>query len=148
MNRMKYVWMMSLVALVMFSACTEEVIIDSSLPQGTFSVARSGSFVEQNSTGSTGMAQLGTDEDGVQFVKFGTSFSTNFATGTVTVYLSKSQTYMADPANGNPSLRLVGITQKGGEQYFKVDPAVGSEFTHVILWCASAGVPFGYAPLN
>jgi hypothetical protein len=131
-----------------FAACTEEVVIDPTQPQGSFSVSRSGSFVAQNGTNSAGMAELGSDEDNTQFVRFSSSFTTNFATGTVTVYLSKGQTFMADPANGNPSLRLLGVTRAGGEQYFKVEPAANAEFTHVILWCASANVPFGYAPLN
>jgi hypothetical protein len=56
--------------------------------------------------------------------------------------------YIADPASGNPDLRLVGICQMNGENFFKLDPTVGSEFTHVILWCGSANVPFGYAELN
>ena len=134
--------------LVFASACTEEVIIDPTLPTGDFSADRSGTFVEQNGTGSAGTAEIGTDDDGEQFVRFGSNFTTNFATGTVTVYLSTSETFTADPGNGNPALRLLGVTRAGGEQFFKVDPAAGNNFTHVILWCASANIPFGYAALN
>lgn len=134
--------------VLLLSACTEEVIIDPTQPQGTFSVARSGNFVAQNGTGSTGVAELGTDEDGTQFLRFGDSFTTNFATGTVTVYLSTSETFTPDPANGNPALRLLGVTRAAGEQYFEVAPAAGANFTHVILWCASANVPFGFAALQ
>lgn len=140
----------SLIALASFSACEKEVevIVDPTKPQGAFSVAKSGSFVEQNGTGSKGMAQLGTDEDGVQFLKFGTDFSTTFATGTVTVYLSTSMTFTPDPGNGNPLLRLVGPVSKAGENYFRLDPQADAKFTHVILWCGSANVPFGYASIQ
>lgn len=140
----------SLVALASFTACEKEVevIVDPTKPQGAFSVAKGGSFVEQNATGSKGMAQLGTDADGVQFLKFGTDFSTTFATGTVTVYLSTTMTFTPDPGNGNPQLRLVGPVSKAGENYFRLDPKADAKFTHVILWCGSANVPFGYAKLQ
>ncbi|TAE55104.1 MAG: hypothetical protein EAZ89_06005 [Bacteroidetes bacterium] len=148
MNRILSILTLGLLSLLFLSACKEEVIIDPTQPSGAFTASRTGTFIAQNATGSAGMASLGTDEDGAQFLKLGSDFTTNFATGTVTVYLSKGQTYTADPANGNPSLRLLGVTRKAGEQYFKLETAVGADFTHVILWCASANVPFGYAPLN
>ncbi len=138
-------------ALSFFTTACEkekEVIVDPTKPQGTFSVAKSGNFTEQNATGSKGGAQLGKDEDGIQFLKFDSNFATNFATGTVTVYLSTSMTFTPDPANGNPSLRLVGPVTKAGENYFRLDPAADAKFTHVILWCASANVPFGFARLQ
>ncbi|MEL6537200.1 MAG: DM13 domain-containing protein [Bacteroidota bacterium] len=133
------------------SACTEEVtpeVIDSSQPQGVFTATATGDFVEQNGAGSTGSASLGTDEDGATFLQFNSAFNTNLATGTVTVYLSTSAEFTADPGNGNPDLYLVGAVRSAGENNFKLDPVPGSEFTHVILWCGSANVPFGYAELQ
>ncbi len=140
----------SLASIALFTACTKdkEVIIDSSQPQGTFTAAKNGTFVEQNATGSKGAAQLGTDSEGTQFLKFGSDFTTKFTTGTVTVYLSTSMTFTPDPGNGNPFLRLVGSVSKAGENYFKLSPVADAKFTHVILWCGSAGVPFGYAKLQ
>ncbi|MCB0544464.1 MAG: DM13 domain-containing protein [Saprospiraceae bacterium] len=137
-------------AALAFTACEKEkeVIIDPTQPQGAFTAAESGSFVEQNATGTKGTAQLGTDEDGKQFLRFSSDFTTNLATGTVTVYLSTSDTYTADPANGNPDLRLIGPVSKAGENYFLLDPAAASKFNYVILWCASANIPFGYAALQ
>lgn len=131
------------------SSCNEETItVDTSLPQGTFSVDRSGTFVDQNAAGSTGTASLGTDEEGTQFLKLSSDFMTAVGTGTVTVYFSTSMDYVASPETGNPDLRLIGFVQENGEHYFKVDPVLESGFTHVILWCGSASVPFGYAALN
>jgi len=140
----------SISSLAMLSSCEKEVevIVDSSKPQGTFSATKNGTFVDQNSKGSKGVASLGTDEQGTQFLKFGSDFSTTFATGTVTVYLSTSQTFVPDAGNGNPNLRLVGVVSVGGENYFKLSPSAAAKFTHVILWCGSASVPFGYAPLQ
>ena len=79
---------------------------------------------------------------------FGSNFTTNLATGTVVVYLSTSDTYTADPGSGNPDLLLTGYVSENGEHYFRLDPSADAKFTHVILYCASAGVQFGNAPLN
>jgi len=135
-----------------FFACEEDsqdvVMIDTSMPTGELSVMRSGSFVEQNGTGTTGMAALGTDDNGEQFLRFDPGFQTNLGTGTVTIFLSTSDMFVADPANGNPDLRLVGNVAMNGESFYQIAPNVESRFTHVILWCASASIPFGYAPLQ
>jgi hypothetical protein len=141
----------SILFLFAFTACNDddtEVIVDSSLPQGTFTSAKSGTFAAQNDTPTAGMAQLGTDSEGVNFLRFTPTFTTALATGTVTVYFSKSATLMFNPGNGNPNIRIVGTVTQNGERFFKLNTAVPADFTHVILWCASAGIPFGNAPLN
>ena len=142
--------LLSLTSIALFSACEKEVevIVDPTKPQGAFTVSKSGTFTEQNATGSKGAAQLGTDAEGVQFLKFGSDFNTKFTTGTVTVYLSTSMTFTADPANGNPALRQVGPVSVAGENFFRLDPAAGANLTHVILWCGSANIPFGFAHLQ
>lgn len=132
-------------------SCSDDaqtITIDTSKPDGTFSASESGMFVEQNSTGSAGTVELGLDSKGTQFLRFGSDFTTNLGTGTVTVYLSTSMDYVADPGSGNPDLRLVGIVATNGETFYKLDPAAASKFTHVILWCGSANIPFGYAELQ
>ncbi|MEL7339673.1 MAG: DM13 domain-containing protein [Bacteroidota bacterium] len=137
------------VVLMTLVACQpEEVIIDQSLPQGTFAAAKTGTITEQNGTGSTGVVELGTDSESTQFLRFGDDFVTNLATGTVTVYLSTSDEFVADPMNGNPDLFLVGAVKSNGENFFKIAPQADSKFTHVILWCGSANIPFGFAALQ
>ena len=142
--------LITLSSTVFFTACEKEVevLVDSSQPQGAFTASKSGTIVEQNATGSKGAVQIGTDTKSVQFLNLGTVFVTNLATGTVSVYLSTSETFKADPAKGNPDLRLIGTIARNGEHYFKTDPTVQSKFTHLILWCGSANVPFGNAKLQ
>jgi hypothetical protein len=132
------------------TSCSKEEIIevDLSQPQGAFTSSKSGSIVGQSDTGSKGAVNLGKDSKNTSFLKFGSDFTTVLATGTVSVYLSTSQNYVADPGAGNPNLKLVGIVQKNGEQYFKMTSEPEAKFNHVILWCGSAGVPFGYAKLQ
>lgn len=133
-------------------ACTEDpepVVIDPTKPQGNFNVLRMGNFTDQNGAGSTGSASLGTDEEGSEFLQFGNSFNTALATGTVTVFLSTSDTFMADPGNGNPDLLDLGVVRNAGTNYFLIPSGTSTDkFSHVILWCGSVGIPFGNAPLN
>ncbi|MCB0649360.1 MAG: DM13 domain-containing protein [Saprospiraceae bacterium] len=148
MKKNALMFLMTGLMMVMISCTKEEVTVDSSKPTGDFSVTKSGSIVEQNSTGSKGSVQLGKDGSNNYFVKLGQDFTTVLATGTVTVYLSTSNTFKADPGNGNPDLKLIGIVQKNGEQYLKLSSAPESKFTHLILWCGSASIPFGYAAMQ
>lgn len=136
-------------SLILSSCTTEEpTIIDSALPSGLFSADRAGSLVAENGTPTTGGVELGTDEENTSFIRFGSDFTTELATGTVAVYLSTSEVFTADPGNGNPDLRLIGAINSNGEQFFKLTEAVSSEFTHVILWCNTASIPFGNAELK
>lgn len=131
------------------SSCTPDPItIDSSLPNGTFTAQKSGTLIAESSTPTTGTVELGTDEDNVNFLRFADNFVTELATGTVSVYFSTSDTFTADPGSGNPDLQQVGAISSNGEQFVKLSGAVDSKFTHVILWCNTAGVPFGNAPLQ
>lgn len=136
-------------AMVISSCSKEEIVtVDSSLPNGTFTVSKTGNISSQNDTGSKGKVELGKDASGTNFVKLGSDFTTVLATGTVSVYLSTSAAFKADPGNGNPDLKLIGFISKNGEQYFKLSSTPESKFTHFILWCGSANIPFGYAQIQ
>jgi len=142
--------MIAALLLLFVSACDEEgetITIDSSQPQGEFTVQESGTFVMDNAP-TSGSVELGTDETGKQFLHLGSDFQTNVATGTVAIYLSTSDTFTPDPGNGNPELQLVGSINENGEAYLAVSPMAASKFTHVIAWCTSASVQFGNAALQ
>lgn len=146
--------LMILVTLV-FASCEDDsddpqvTTVDTSLPTGELTVQRQGTFVASDFAPSTvGSAQVGTDQDNDTFLRFSEDFMTAIATGTVTVYFSTSEEFITDPANGNPDLELVGVVQQNGERFFKLGGAPSAQFTHVILWCASANVPFGNAQLQ
>lgn len=135
-----------------FAACSDDqdpVIVDPTVPSGSLSIQRSGNFVDQNAAGSAGMASLGTDSQGTTFLAFDSAFRTALATGTVTVFLSTSATFTADPGNGNPNLLLVGPVRNAGENFFRIPTGTDlGKYTHVILWCGSVGIPFGNARLQ
>ncbi|ADV49636.1 DM13 domain-containing protein [Cellulophaga sp. E16_2] len=126
----------------------ETVTIDSSLPNGTLVASRVGSFVAESGTPTAGTAELGTDDDSTSFIHFESDFTTELGTGTVGIFLSTSAVYTPDPANGNPDLMLIGNAAANGEKFIKLSAAPDAKYTHIILWCATANIPFGNAELN
>jgi len=140
------------VAFLGIISCSDDkdpVFVDSTKPTGTFEIKRSGTFIDENKAGSTGMASLGVDSQGKEFLKFDENFKTALATGTVTVYLSTSSKFMADPENGNPNLLAIGPVRMAGENYFSIPAGTSTaKYTHVLLWCGSAGIPFGHAEIK
>lgn len=139
-------------AMVIFAACsddTDPITIDSALPSSVLTVQRSGTFIDQNGAGSTGTASIGSDNKGAVFLAFNNAFKTALGTGTVTVYLSTSDTFTPDPANGNPNLLLVGPVRSAGENFFRIPSGADlGKYSHVILWCGSVGIPFGNARMQ
>ncbi|MFK8056167.1 MAG: DM13 domain-containing protein [Saprospiraceae bacterium] len=138
-------------AVFTFSNCDDDdttlMTIDSSLPSN-FTADRTGSLTAENSTPTTGSVELGMDEDNRTFLRLGSDFTTEQATGTVTVYLSTSEVFTPSPMTGNPDLILVGALNTNGAQDFEISQTVPATFTHVILWCATANIPFGNALLQ
>ncbi|WP_291961199.1 hypothetical protein [Maribacter sp.] len=127
---------------------TETVEVDSSLPVGDLMVNLSGNLVAESGTPTQGLVELGVDADDTNFVRFADDFTTELGTGTVGIFLSTSEVFTADPANGNPDLMLIGNVADNGEMFIKLDAAPDAKYTHIILWCATANIPFGNVALN
>lgn len=119
---------------------TEE--IDTSMPNGSTSTLKSGSLVDQNTKGTMGTASIIKDEDDTYFVKFSSDFETTLATGTVSLFLTQSATFKTTV---DDTQEVIGFINSNGEQFFKLSAAPSDDFDHVILWCSTAAVPFGYA---
>ncbi|MDF4221560.1 hypothetical protein PXC01_08190 [Maribacter sp. M208] len=127
---------------------TETVEVDSSLPVGDLMVNLSGNLVAESGTPTQGLVEVGVDADDTNFVRFADDFTTELGTGTVGIFLSTSEVFTADPANGNPDLMLIGNVADNGEMFIKLDAAPDAKYTHIILWCATANIPFGNVALN
>ncbi len=111
-------------------------------PVGAFTAQRTGSLVAQSGTPTKGVAQLGVDTKGTSFLKLGSDFTSDYHTGAVTLYMSKGATYAAS------TVQLISGVNKNGEQYLKLSAAVSNDFTHLIVWCGSAKIPFGNGELK
>ncbi|MDC6363812.1 MULTISPECIES: DM13 domain-containing protein [Flavobacteriaceae] len=127
---------------------SEIITVDTALPVGDFEVDRQGDLVAESGTPTQGTVQLGTDSEGTDFLRFSNDFTTELGTGTVAIFFSTSSVYNADPANGNPDLKLIGNVESNGEMFVKLNEGPEAKFTHVILWCATANIPFGNAELQ
>lgn len=138
-------------AAILFTSCGKDettVTVDSSQPSGAFTATRSGTLTAQNSTPTKGAISIGRDAQNTNFLSLGSDFTTELGTGTATVYLSTSATFTASPGTGNPNLILVGTVQGNGARFYRLNAAPAATFTHVIIWCATANIPFGNGRLN
>lgn len=130
-------------------SCSKDPAPDSpantSTPTGLLTTSRSGFFQPQNGYNATGTAIVGTDEANQQWLQLASDFDASLSTGAVTLYLSKVQSLNLNESASNIRVALLS---KPGEHFYKIDPAIGEDFTFAILWCASAGVQFGNAPLQ
>ena len=138
----------ALLFVIGLSSCKEEAVTPTTTPTtsdqpvGAFTSQRSGSLVAQSGTPTKGTVQMGTDTKGTPFFKLGTDFKSDYHTGTVTLYASKGAVYAAS------TVQLISAVGKDGEQYFKLSAALSSDYTHLIVWCGSAKIPFGNAELK
>ena len=114
-------------------------------PVGMVEVLRTGTFSSQSGSNTKGMIDLITDDGGSFFIKLGKDFNSSFHTGTVTIYLSTSSSLKLSEAS---SYQLVAVVNEGGEHYFKLPNFPDAKFSHGILWCGAAAIPFGFAALN
>ncbi len=135
--------------LLAFSACKKDETtvppIDNNPPTANFTVKKTGTFVKANGYSTSGTAQLGTDEKGENIVRLKDDFKTTFATGSVTIYLSKNQNLkLADAA----SFINLAVINTNGLHDFKLSAAPTDDFNFVISWCAPAGIQFGMAELK
>ncbi|WP_075352173.1 hypothetical protein [Algoriphagus marinus] len=112
---------------------------------GPVTVLKTGTLNAQSNTNTRGMFQVVTNAEGKYFVRLTEDFTTKFSTGTVTVYLSTSDRLQLSTSG---SFQLVSIVGKAGEHFFPLSGAPDGKFTHGIIWCGAAAIPFGFAPLN
>ncbi len=138
----------ALLSVITLASCKEDAVTPTTTPTatdqpvGAFTAQRTGSLVAQSGTPTKGIAQLGMDTKGTAFLKLGSDFTSDYHTGAVTLYMSKGATYAAS------TVQLISGVSKNGEQYFKLSAVVSSDFTHLIVWCGSAKIPFGNAELK
>ena len=119
--------------------------VDEVAVTGPVTVLKTGTLTAQSSTNTKGMVQVVTNTEGKYFVRLTEDFTTKFSTGTVTVYLSTSDRLQLSSSG---SFQLVSIVGKAGEHFFPLTAAPDTKFTHGIIWCGAAAIPFGFAPLN
>lgn len=109
---------------------------------GIVEVLNTGTFTSQNGSNTMGMIDLVSDESGSFFIKLGSDFTSSFHTGTVTIYLSTSKNLTLSEKS---SFQLVALVNEPGEHFLKLENFPNTKFSHGILWCGAAAIPFGFA---
>lgn len=112
---------------------------------GQLEVIKSGSLTSQSGAGTRGSVQLVKDQAGKYYITLSENFMTKFSTETVTVYLSTSSSLRL---NESGSFQLLGLANKPGAHFFELPGNVDPKYTHGIIWCGAAAIPFGNALLE
>lgn len=137
-----------LMLLLILTSCSDnmEVLPANNVDvTGTFEIIKGGMLNSQSSTQTTGMVQVIQDDTGNYFIRLSENFNTKFSTGTVTVYLSTSASLKL---NETGSFQLIGIVNMPGEHFYELNEFPDEKFSHGIIWCGAAAIPFGNARLE
>ncbi|MDQ2793215.1 MAG: hypothetical protein M3Y12_04300 [Bacteroidota bacterium] len=114
----------------------------------TYATLRQGSVVAQGGVSSGGGVAVAKGSDGTEYVQFKADFHSDFHTGSLGIYLAKSDDLVKNQRAANPTnvLRVGTITQSGAQQLAVTGISAG--YSHVILHCDAAQYNFGAAALQ
>ncbi len=145
---------MAVVAFVafLFTACKKDdpTTKFTSDPVGTQTSLKTGTLVNVDGPGTSGTLAIIEDADKNQFVKLNSDFKSGFATGTVVVYLAKTSESIKVQRDGGATatnVKAVGFVNSNGQHYLKL-PSTYDGYSFVVLYCETAEINFGYAPLQ
>ncbi|MDQ2773138.1 MAG: hypothetical protein M3Y54_21855 [Bacteroidota bacterium] len=141
-----------LLALLLLAACnknTDAPAPANTAPAGvTYTALRQGTVVAQGGVSSGGGVAVVKGSDGIEYVQFKDDFHSDFHTGSLGIYLAKSNDLIKNQRAANPAnvLRVGTITQSGVQQLAITGMSAG--FSHLILHCDAAQYNFGAATLQ
>lgn len=117
-------------------------------PVGTITSLKMGTITPQNGTPTRGTLAVIRDGQNQEFVQLNADFTSDFHTGTVTVYLAKDLTNIgAQRRAAATNVKSVGLVNRNGSQFLRIDGA-SAGFTHIVFYCESAAINFGASPLQ
>ena len=114
----------------------------------TYATLRQGTVQAQGGVSSGGQVAIAKGSDGSEYVQFKADFHSDFHTGSLGIYLAKSNELVKNQRAANPAnvLRVGTITQSGAQQLAITGMSAG--FSYVILHCDAAQYNFGAAALR
>ena len=149
--KLKLIYFSFFCSILSISCSKEETFIpiEDNQEVGTiaegFTISLKGTFVAMNGYPTKGGTALGKNKANENVLRLDDDFSTTLATGAVTIYLSKNENLdLREPT----SHLKIAIVNKIGLHYFVIDKSELTDFEHVIVWCAPAGISFGSATLE
>jgi len=151
MKTMSNISLLFALIIIAFTSCSDSEDMkpdkapDVEAEVANFEILRGGELTAQSSTNTRGMVQVVRDDAGDFFLRLTEDFTTKFSTGTVTVYLSTSSSL---DLNESSSFELISVVDQTGEHFFKLSGEPDSKFTHGIIWCGAAAIPFGFTLMD
>ncbi len=148
--------MFSVATLIAIAGCKKD---DPAPAQTVFNVGpvpptttlRTGTLTAENATPTAGSVSIVRDANNEEWISFGSNFTSTFATGTVAVYLAKSNARIGSqrtlPPPPVPNILSAGFVAVNGAQSIKIR-ASSTGFSHVVLYCETAEINFGNAAMN
>ena len=139
--------------LLLLAACNKNTDAPAPVaptpPAGlTYTTLRQGTIMAQGGVMSGGMLAVAKGSDGREYLQFKADFHSDFHTGSLGIYLAKSNDLIRNQRAADPAsvLRVGTITQSGPQQLAITGMSAG--FSHVILHCDAAQYNFGAAALQ
>ena len=149
-------WLPVLATALLLSACSKDTAAPVAAapptavpPAGTvYTTLRTGTVMAQGGVMSGGTLAIVKAPDGAEYVQLNMDFHTEVHTGSVTIYLAKSNGEIRTQRAANPAnvLRVGSITQSGAQRLLITPSYAG--FSHVVLHCDPAQYNFGAAALQ
>ncbi len=138
------------VASLSLAGCSKATAPDPTpaAPTGLYTTLRMGTVMAQGGVSSGGTLDIVKTVDGAEFIRFNADFHTDFHTGSLGIYLAKSNDLVRNQRAADPAsvLRVGTITQSGAQLLPITGMSAG--FSHVILHCDPAQYNFGAAALH
>ncbi len=141
-----------LASLLLLAACNKNT--DAPAPANvapvgvTYAPLRQGTVTAQGGVSSGGGVAVVKGSDGNEYVQFKEDFYSDFHTGSLGIYLAKSNDLIRNQRAANPAnvLRVGTITKSGMQQLTVTGMSAG--YSHLILHCDAAQYNFGAAALQ
>ena len=137
---------------LILAACNKNTDAPAPIPTApagvTYTTLRQGTVMAQGGVSSGGGIAVVKGSDGSEYVQFKADFHSDFHTGSLGIYLAKSDGLVKNQRAANPTnvLRVGTITQSGAQQLAVTGMSAG--FSHIILHCDAAQYNFGAAALQ
>ena len=143
---------MPLAATLALAGCNKNTDMPTPTPAApagiSYTTLRHGTVQAQGGVSSGGQVAIAKGSDGNEYVQFKADFHSDFHTGSLGIFLAKSNDLIRNQRAVNPAnVQRVGtITQSGAQQLAITGMSAG--FSHIILHCDAAQYNFRAAPLQ
>lgn len=130
---------------VVFYCATAKINFGNSGLSGQTTTLRTGSIVHQDGPATSGDVAIIKDVAGSEFIQLKDNFTSDFGSGTVTVYLAKNSSNINNQPDGDKV--KIGLVNRNGAQVLAV-PSSAAAYKYVVFYCSTVKINFGAAELK